>query len=108
MDANLCPVCGWDRGEPGWVAGAPIYLICGCCAAESGVDDLSARTADLYRRLWVARGHPFTVAEEAPATWSRATVSAQLVLIGIDLEADVVQVKDAWWRRAMSGGLREL
>ncbi|ROS79067.1 hypothetical protein [Cellulomonas sp. PhB143] len=53
---TLCRACGWDLGEPGWTESGPHYVVCDCCAAESGVDDVSTAHARAYRRRWIEHG----------------------------------------------------
>lgn len=68
-DPNACRVCGWDLHEPGWDP-SPQYVICVCCGAESGVDDLDERQARRYLVAWIARGGRWFVPDEMPDGWS--------------------------------------
>jgi hypothetical protein len=56
--------------EPGWVDGAPEYLICDCCGAESGVDERSTEMARRYRAEWAARGYAWWDRAHQPVGWS--------------------------------------
>jgi hypothetical protein len=77
---NLCHVCGWDFGEPPWVDGQPEYLVCLCCGAESGVDDISVGDAQDYLARWVKSGASWFVPAERPESWDLAS---QLARAGI-------------------------
>ena len=71
-NADACRVCGWDLGEPAWNPSAQ-YIICPCCGAESGVDDLDERQARRYLVFWVAAGGRWFAREQRPAGWSLAS-----------------------------------
>lgn len=66
---SACRVCGWDLGEPGWNPD-PLYIICECCGAESGVDDIDEESARLYLRSWAASGGPWFDPSKQPNDWS--------------------------------------
>jgi hypothetical protein len=41
MVENICRVCGLDEGEDRWTGpDGEQYIICPCCGAESGVEDI--------------------------------------------------------------------
>jgi len=65
-------VCGLPYEEPGWAGedSGPKYLICECCGAETGVDDIDERTAQRYRAAWLTRGGRWFVEAARPSTWS--------------------------------------
>lgn len=71
INLDLCRICGWDLGEHGWeqVDAAPNYIICPCCAAESGVDDITQRMRRRYRQEWIERGCPWFDPGEKPEGW---------------------------------------
>ena len=76
---TTCRVCGWsDPAVPEdlWRGGTPLYAICDCCGSESGVEDLSWRTALRARKVWLDAGARWFVPEERPADWD---LTAQLV-----------------------------
>lgn len=85
-DPTACRVCGWDLGEPGWDVGepgrdpAPVYIICVCCGAESGVDDREEPQARAYLLSWIAGGARWFLPEEMPDDWS---LVAHLDRVGI-------------------------
>lgn len=68
-DVNACRVCGWNLGGPGW-APSPQYIICACCGAESGVDDLDERQASRYLLAWISKGGGWFLPQEMPEGWS--------------------------------------
>jgi len=70
-DLKLCRVCGWSLGEPGWAGfdDSPQHIICDCCGAETGVDDITETSALRYRATWLARGAPWWQGT-APPGWS--------------------------------------
>lgn len=71
MIESFCRVCGYDEGEDRWTGpdGAQ-YIICVCCGAESGVDDLDLAWVRRYRAKWIADGSPWFAPEERPVDWS--------------------------------------
>lgn len=71
-DRDLCRVCGLSHEEPGWAGedSGPKYLICECCAAETGVDDVDEGTTQRYRAAWLARGALWFVDASRPPQWS--------------------------------------
>lgn len=76
---DLCRVCGFDIGG-GWDGAAPLYIICACCGAESGLEDDPAERALAYLVEWVAVGSPWFRPEERPADWD---LRDQLVAAGL-------------------------
>lgn len=76
-----CLVCGWDFEEPSW-APHPLYLICGCCGSESGVEDIDERSAREALLRWVARGAPWFTRSERPYGWS---IVRHLAVMGIEV-----------------------
>lgn len=67
---NRCRVCGWDFEELTRPDGFPSYLICSCCGAEVGVDDIDLKTIRKYRQKWIDRGAPWFSMKERPVKWS--------------------------------------
>lgn len=65
---DACRVCGFDVGG-GWEAGGPLYIICACCGAESGVEDSPTGTALAYLLDWVAAGTPWFNPADEPQQW---------------------------------------
>lgn len=76
-----CRICGWDLGEPGWVDGDPLYIICACCGGETGVDDYSRAARSKYLTTWVAAGQHWFIPDERAAGWS---LDVQFAETGID------------------------
>lgn len=70
MVESICRVCGLDEGEDRWTGpdGAQ-YVICSCCGAESGVDDLSQDRVRRYRAKWMNEGAAWFSPQERPAYW---------------------------------------
>jgi hypothetical protein len=66
---HLCRACGWELDRPGWVGGVPTNAICDCCAAESGVDDLTPERARRHRRRWIEHGAEWFDPVCRPAQW---------------------------------------
>ncbi|GAA1399967.1 hypothetical protein [Oerskovia paurometabola] len=69
---ETCRVCGWsDPADPEdyWHGGVPLYAICDCCGSESGVEDVSWRTALRARKAWVDAGARWFAPEARPADW---------------------------------------
>ncbi len=66
---DACRVCGFDIGG-GWDGGQPMYIICSCCGAESGLDDHPTRTALGYLIEWVVAGTPWFDPAEKPDHWN--------------------------------------
>lgn len=66
---DSCRVCGFDVGG-GWADGSPLYAICPCCGAESGVDDHPTRLALGYLIEWVEAGTPWFDPSERPDGWN--------------------------------------
>lgn len=104
MREDVCRVCGWDHGEPAWADGEPLYLICDCCGAESGVDDVDPATVLAYRDLWVAADGPWFSAQLRPAGWSAVQqVEANAPQV-VSSERSVQRAgrriaRSAWWTR---------
>jgi hypothetical protein len=67
---SVCRICGLDEGEPRWTGpdGAQ-YVICSCCGAESGVDDLGRYRVWRYRTKWINEGTAWFAPEKRPADW---------------------------------------
>lgn len=70
MVESACRVCGLDEGEDRWTGrdGAQ-YVICSCCGAEAGVDDLDVAAVRHYRTDWQNEGAAWFSPEERPANW---------------------------------------
>lgn len=67
---SICRVCGYDDGDERWTScGSPNYVICPCCAAESGVDDLTVKIVRKYRAGWTANGRPWFEDAMRPDHW---------------------------------------
>lgn len=71
--STRCRACGFDQA-PQWPWGedgrSPAYLICPCCGAESGLDEVTPADAHAYRDAWVKRGKPWFRPELKPNAWS--------------------------------------
>jgi hypothetical protein len=68
---KVCRVCGFDDNDERWSSsGSPNYVICPCCAAESGVDDTTARMVRAYRGRWAKEGYPWFEKGQRPDPWS--------------------------------------
>lgn len=81
MSGHPCEVCGWpDDDLAPDVSGAPTYAICDCCGAESGVDDATPRSVQVYRRSWLRRSTPWSDPRRRPDGWD---ASSQLASIGL-------------------------
>jgi hypothetical protein len=71
--STRCRACGFDQapqlpwGEDG---NSPAYLICPCCGAESGLDEVTAADAAAYRDAWVKKGKAWFRPELMPKGWS--------------------------------------
>ncbi len=66
-----CRVCGLDEDDERFRgAGSAQYVICSCCGAESGVDDVSTTAVRRYRDRWIARGAPWFTEADRPGDWS--------------------------------------
>jgi hypothetical protein len=79
-----CRVCGYDDvGEERWtarhVAG---YVICPCCGAESGVEDIDLRLVRRHRAARVATNCPWFDPDLRPDIWD------------FDLQAE--RIPEAW------------
>jgi hypothetical protein len=70
MVESICRVCGLDEDDERWTGpdGAQ-YVICSCCGAESGVDDLDLRWVREYRSKWIATGCTWFTPERRPTDW---------------------------------------
>jgi hypothetical protein len=67
---SICKVCGLDEGYDRWrVPDGAQYVICSCCSAESGVDDLDLAWARRYRAKWINEGAAWFSPKERPADW---------------------------------------
>ncbi|WP_286218766.1 hypothetical protein [Paraoerskovia sediminicola] len=66
---TACRACGWELGEPAWSCTGPHFVVCDCCGAESGVDDLTPTQARDYRRRWVENGAVWFDPERRPESW---------------------------------------
>lgn len=73
-----CRVCGFDVGEPLWIDGNPTYVICDCCGAEAGVDEVTRKMAVRWRTRWLARGAPWYEPRTSPVGWNLAAAREQL------------------------------
>lgn len=98
MRNTLCRVCGWDFGEEPWSGGAPQYLICDCCGAESGVDDRNERLATRYLRWWIDRGCAWTSPTARPPGWGEEVLRTQLATVGRDLDEVLRQPVPRRWK----------
>lgn len=76
---TLCRVCGFDDGDVRWTGpdGAQ-YVICSCCGAESGVDDVLLTWVRRDRLRWIRSGRPWWSGEGPPEQWNP---DAQLSLV---------------------------
>ena len=70
MVESICRVCGLDEDDERWTGAVRAqYVICSCCGAESGVDDLDLKSVRDYRSKWIAAGCAWFSPEERPADW---------------------------------------
>jgi hypothetical protein len=72
---EMCRVCGWtDATSPDqlWDGGVPLYVVCDCCGSESGVQDVSWRTALRARKVWIGAGAQWLTPETRPVDWDLA------------------------------------
>jgi hypothetical protein len=70
MVESICRVCGFDEDDERWTrSDGAQYVICSCCGAESGVDDLNLRWVRDYRSKWIAAGCAWFSPEVRPANW---------------------------------------
>ena len=69
MNPDCCRVCGYDIGG-GWDGSQPLYVICSCCGAESGLDDAPEDVAAAFFSEWVSVGCPWWDTRARPAGWS--------------------------------------
>ena len=65
---DACRVCGFDIGG-GWDGAQPLYIICACCGAESGLEDSPTTSAHAYLRLWISAGCPWFDEAMRPPHW---------------------------------------
>jgi len=73
---TVCRVGGWDDGDEFYdETGAPTYIICDCCGAESGLHEYSKKAAIRYRQQWIARGAVWSSPKAKPKDWD---IDAQL------------------------------
>jgi hypothetical protein len=70
-DNTYCRVCGFDHGTPTWhEARYPDYgLICSCCGAQVGLDDISEAGVRHYRMVWLENGANWFSPKRRPADW---------------------------------------
>lgn len=67
---TTCRVCGLDVGDALWNEyGVPQYLICACCATESGIGDDNLSQVREIRGYWVARGAKWDDPRLKPKDW---------------------------------------
>jgi hypothetical protein len=67
---TVCRVCGLDNGDVLWDEyGVPQYLICPCCATESGIGDDNLSQVREIRGYWVARGAEWDDPKLKPKVW---------------------------------------
>ncbi|WP_328494566.1 hypothetical protein OHS59_18825 [Streptomyces sp. NBC_00414] len=68
---TVCRVCGLDDGvTPLWNEyGVPQYVICACCATESGIGDDNLPQVREIRGYWVARGAEWDDPRLKPKDW---------------------------------------
>lgn len=73
LDGNgtRCRVCGFDLGESPWGPdnSSPTYIICWCCGAEAGVDEITREAALFYRKNWIISGAQWFSPKYRPAGW---------------------------------------
>ena len=83
MVESVCRISGYDEDDERWTGpdGAQ-YVICPCCGAESGADDIRLDWVREYRWRWIGEGCVWFSPEERPADW--------------DLESQIRQVPAAW------------
>ena len=60
-EQTTCRVCGYDYGEVRWEPGPenelyPLCMICPCCSAGSGLDDIDLKTVRAFREKWIDGG----------------------------------------------------
>lgn len=69
---SACRVCGLDEGEDRWTGrdGAQ-YVICSCCGAEAGVDDVDVAAVRHYRTDWQNEGAAWFSPEDVRPTGGR-------------------------------------
>lgn len=81
-----CRVCGYDLEEPPWGpdGASPSYLICDCCGAEAGLDDIDRAAATHYRDKWLADGARWFDPRARPPDWD---VQAQLACVPPEFRA---------------------
>ncbi|WP_459642366.1 hypothetical protein [Kineococcus sp. NUM-3379] len=78
-ETDACRVCGWDLGDLGREQQVPLYTICDCCGAETGLDDYDLERVRHYRADWFARGCPFWSSQDRPAGWSFTSDQARRI-----------------------------
>ena len=70
MVESICRVCGLSEDDERWAGtDRPQCVICSCCGAESGVDDLDLKSVRAYRTKWIADGSAWFSSEERSADW---------------------------------------
>jgi hypothetical protein len=89
MNANLCPVCGYDLGFPAWRGNAASHEYCPSCGIQFGYHDDSEDNCEEarqkiyedWRNRWVAQGMKWSIQElRTPEGWNPVE---QLRLIGV-------------------------
>lgn len=71
---TACRVCGFDEDDDRWTGpDGGQFVICVCCAAESGVDDVDLRMVRRYRADWHANGSPWFEPECRPPGWQASS-----------------------------------
>ena len=70
MVEGICRVCGLDEDDERWTGpDSAQYVICSCCGAESGVEDLDLKSVRGCRAKWIAAGCLWLSPEERPTDW---------------------------------------
>lgn len=75
---TVCRVCGYDPEDLFWEGSNPTYLICDCCGAEAGVDDLNPKVARRSRSEWLAGGCPWFIPTMRPSMWNLSQQMARI------------------------------
>ena len=85
MENYICRVCGYrnpDHNPFRDETGMSIHGICGCCGAESGLDDSTKEGTANYRTWWIQEGTKWFHPALKPKDWDLAK---QLLRLGVDL-----------------------
>ena len=85
-DTTLCPVCGFDLGEPAWPNGLGSFEICSCCGIQFGYEDCAggggpAARAELYatrRERWIGDGKKWWSPRPRPSDYDPDAQLARL------------------------------